>query len=431
MEPKVRYATNSFPEGSYRRRVLVSALFGWTLDGYEGSILPITMSALLVGIGLRATDTFQAGVLLSVTLIGWAFGGILGGLFADRWGRKRVLIYSMLLYMTFSGLTFFAQTSWTVAVIRFLTGLGLGAEWASGAVLVSETWPSHLRSRATSRMQSGYGWGQLLASAVWLMLSLTVLPGGNWRYAFLIGTVPALALLYIRRGIKESALWENPVVQARISQTGFFRELFTPQYRSTTILTFILASVSSFAFWGVSSWIGPYNTSLAKHLHMLNPQLWTALSTAFYAVGAIAGFFSFGYFAERIGRKRSIALYFFGGLVTASLPYLATLPFAELSVVVISGFFNLGLFAWLPTYLPELYPTLIRSTASGSIYNASRFIAAGAPFFSGYFIHLFHSFAIVSALTALVYVIGIVVVFNPALRETKGIVLDTLPVPGM
>ncbi len=426
---EIELSNNPKSDLQYRRRVLVSALFGWTLDGYEGSILPITMSALLVGIGLPATATFQAGILLSITLIGWATGGILGGLFADRWGRKRVLIYSMLLYMGFSGLTFFVQSIPEVALIRFLTGLGLGAEWASGAVLLSETWPAHLRSRATSRMQSGYGWGQLLASAVWLILSLTTLPGGNWRYAFLIGTVPAIALLYIRRGIKESILWTSPAVQDRVSQTGFLRELFSPKYRRTTKLTFVLASVSSFAFWGVSSWIGPYNALLAKNHHMLNPQLWTALSTAFYAVGAIAGFFVFGYFAELFGRKRSIALYFLGGLMTASLPYLVTQPLWELPVVAISGFFNLGLFAWLPTYLPELYPTLIRSTASGSIYNASRVIAAGAPFFGGYFIHIFHSFVIVSALTSLVYLLGIIVVFNRALPETKGVVLDTLVVP--
>lgn len=426
---QTKFELESKPDLRYGRKVLVSALFGWILDGYEGSILPITMAALLLGMGLTSAATMQAGVLLSLTLIGWAIGGILGGLFADKWGRKRVLIYSMLLYMVFSGLTFFAQSIPEVGVIRFLTGLGLGSEWASGAVLLSEAYPSHLRSRATSIMQSGYGWGQLLASSVWLVLSLFTLPGGNWRYAFLIGTVPAIGLLFIRRGIKESTLWQSNEVQARVSQTKFLRELFAPAYRKITMLTFVMASVSSFAFWGVASWIGPYNAILAKSHHLLNPQLWTALATAVYAIGAICGFFIFGYLAERVGRKKSIALYFLGGLITASVPYFITQPALELITLMVSGFFNLGLFAWLPTYLPELYPTLIRSTASGSIYNASRFIAAGAPFFGGYFISVFHSFAIVAAMTSTVYLVGIFVVTRQTLPETKGAVLESLAIP--
>src|SRR5262252_10886108 len=189
-------------------RALAASFLGWLFDGYETYAL-----ILVAAVALRqllppdqlASLPIYIGGLLAVTLVGWATGGILAGVLADYIGRKRVLMFSILWYALFTGLSAFATSYANFMILRFLTGLGLGAEWGPGAAILGESWPPRSRGRAASVLQSAFAMGLVLASGVWLYIA----PFGPsaWRAMFLIGVLPALSVLWIRRRVREPDLW--------------------------------------------------------------------------------------------------------------------------------------------------------------------------------------------------------------------------------
>ena len=282
-------ATNESPElattsiGKAGWRALATSFLGWMFDGYESYALILVMAVAVRQLlsPKRAPEaSVYMGGLLTVTLLGWAVGGVTAGVLADYIGRKRMLMLSILWYAAFAGLTAVSQDYWSLLIFRFLTGFGLGAEWGPGTAIVAEFWPPSSRGRAGGVLHSAYGVGSLLASGIWLLLNR--LGPSSWRYMFVIGILPAFLLLFVRRWVHEPALWvaaNNRRREARkhlemgvISQQD--RELI--QFTMTRVLSeselrrrvglLMLMSISTVVgWWSVSKWIPQYAAQLATN----------------------------------------------------------------------------------------------------------------------------------------------------------------------
>lgn len=414
--------------GPVQRSALTSSFVGWMFDGFETSTLILVGSAAVTSLLTTATpDEVRLGVgtALGATLMGWAVGGVIGSVMADYVGRKRMLMISIAGYCAFSALTAVSHTLTTLIALRFLTGLFLGSEWSTGTALVAETWPASARAKALGIMQSGYGFGFFLAAALWLFIQ--PLGPDAWRWMFLIGVLPALALIYIRRGVAESKLWEEAVADrhSALKKRSFtLVELFDdPNARRCASATLVMAAVTVSVFYAISALTGPFVGSIAAEKG-LNAASWASISALIYNAGAIIGYIAAGFIADSIGRKPYMFIMFGGGVLSGALMYAVPHSLAPvLTAVFILGIFTLGVFSWMPIYLPELFATRIRATASGVVFNLARLISFPLPIFTAFlFTQLGGYQATVLALT-LLYVLALLALrFLP---ETKNASLPT------
>jgi MFS family permease len=255
-------------------RVLTSSFLGWIFDGYEALALVVVIAPLMHTVltpAQAASTPVYAGLVIGITLLGWGVGGMVGGVLADYVGRKRMMLWSVFLYAVFSGLTAFADTFWVLGALRFLTGLAMGSEWSTGVALLSETWPERARAKGAGFLQSGFGWGTMIAAVVWYVLSSThPLGEQSWRLMFVLGAVPALFVLYIRRGVDESEKWQTAVRQKRwqavaadapVAAGGAAvsaRRPFTlaqlfgePEALRRMLLTLLLSIVTTVGWWAI------------------------------------------------------------------------------------------------------------------------------------------------------------------------------------
>jgi MFS family permease len=257
-------------------RALVASWLGWMFDGYEVYALVLVMELAvrqLLPSGRLPKASVYMGGLLAATLVGWAVGGVAAGVLTDYIGRKRMLMISILWYAVFAGLTALSPSYWFLLAFRFLTGLGLGAEWGPGTAIVAEFWPPSLRGRAGGALRAAHGVGIFLASGIWL--SLNPVGPSAWRYMFVIGILPAFLLLYIRRGVHDPALWiaaNNRRREARarlergvVSQEDRKLTQFTmayimsdPELRRRVGLLLLMSLSSVVGWWSVSTWIPQY-----------------------------------------------------------------------------------------------------------------------------------------------------------------------------
>ena len=254
--------------GPVQRSALTSSFLGWMFDGFETSTMilvgPAAVTSLL---GVSAPDAVRLGVgtALGATLIGWAVGGVIGSIMADYVGRKRMLMISIAGYCAFTALTAMSNTLAMLFALRFLTGLFLGSEWSTGTALVAETWPASARAKALGIMQSGYGFGFFLAAVLWLFIQ----PFGAeaWRWMFAIGVLPALALIYMRRGVGESKLWEEAVADSQNNNKGrpfTLAELLGDRNaRRNALATLVMAAVTVSVFYAISALTGPFIGGIA------------------------------------------------------------------------------------------------------------------------------------------------------------------------
>jgi MFS family permease len=421
--------------GRQQWRSLVAANLGWLFDGFETYALILTAATVLKQLGPTAPVSqvsFLTGVTIAITLLGWGVGGILGGVFADYFGRRRALLLSMLLYALFTGLT---AVSWSWAsflVLRFVTGFALGSEWGTGTSLVAEMWPNHLRAKAAGFMQCGLGLGFFVASACWLLIG--PLGHGSWRYMDLIGVLPALFALWLRRSVPESDQWSKAqrqrselrgkadaalTAQERSYTRLTLRQILVdPKLRRLTILGGLMSLVTTLGWWGISTWVPAYVGQFAAHTGR-SAVSWASWAGMIYNAGAIAGYISFGFVADKFGRKPAVLLYFGASLVLTPVLFLWTHSIGLIVVVlVVNGFFTLGQYSWMPVWLPEFYPTHLRATGTAFVFNAARFIAFLGPLTAGAIISRLGGYGIAATAVGGIYVLGLVVA--PFCPETKG-----------
>jgi MFS family permease len=356
------------------RRAFVAASLGWMLDSFDVMLYAIVLAALIEDPTLRLSLA-TAGVLNSVTLLAAAGGGIVFGVLADRIGRKRALMGAVLIYSIFTAACGFAQSAMQLAIFRVLLGIGMGGEWATGAALVSESFPARHRGKALAFVQSAWAIGYGLAALV----NLIVLPVWGWRGVFFIGVLPALFTIWIRRRVEEPPMW----TAASRAERGRFGALFEPQVRRVTIAIAAMNACCLFAWWGLNGWVPGYlSLPPARGGIGLSSSTMSWFVIAMQ-VGMWFGYVSFGFIADAIGRKRTYIIY----VVTAAflLPIYGFLrvPLALLVLGPFVAFFGTGYFSGLGAVVAELYPTTIRATAAGFCYNVGRIASAAAPWTIG------------------------------------------------
>jgi MFS family permease len=418
-------------------KTMIASNIGWMFDGYETFALILTVGValhqLLPASELSHTQAF-AGTVIGITLLGWGVGGVIGGVLADYLGRRRTMILAILAYSLTTGLSAFAWDWVSFALLRFVVGVAIGSEWATGASMTAEVWPDHARGRGAGLMQCGLGIGFFLASFIWLFVSGY---GPNaWRVMFLLGILPGLFALWLRSGIDESKRWEaaNEKRKAARAKKKSGAELapeelalnrFTiadlfadPELRKRAIICFFMSLTTTVAWWGISTWVPPFVASIAAAQHM-PPQTWASYAAMSYNLAAIVGYAGLGFMADRFGRKPVVMLFFAASLVLTPALYMWTtnLPLLVL-IAAVNGFFTLGQYSWLSVWLPELFPTRMRATGMAFVFNAPRFIAFMGPLFAGLLIVQFGGFSKMAVGFSLIYILGFVLV--PFLPETKG-----------
>ena len=355
----------------HARRALVAASLGWMLDAMDVLLYSFVLDEVAHDFAL---DDRTSGLLIALPLASSAFGGALFGWLADRLGRTRALTLSIAVYSVATAACGLARSVEQLALFRVLLGLGMGGEWATGAALVAETWPAADRGKAMGIMQSSWAVGYAAAAVV----NASVRPFFGWRGVFLAGVLPALLTLWIRRSVAESPLW-----RASRSAPARLAHLLSGSLARLALLVTAMNAATMFAWWGLFTWIPSY---LARPpadggagLSLLRTSTWIVLMQA----GMWLGYVSFGFLADRFGRRRTYVAYLL--IAAALVPVYGAVrqPALLLLLGPVVAFFGTGYFSGFGAVTAEIFPTSIRATAQGLTYNAGRGVSALAPFAVG------------------------------------------------
>ena len=360
-----------------QRRALLAASLGWMLDSMDILLYSMVLAYMMKDLGM-AEGT--AGLMASLTLGASAVGGILFGILADRIGRVRSLMLSIFSYSVFTAACGLVQNIGQLALFRTLLGLGMGGEWACGAALVAETWPSRHRGKALGVMQSSWAVGYGLAAAV----TALILPRFGWRAVFFVGVLPALATLWIWRFVPESEIWRRnrAGLSDKAAESGL-RILWRGEFRRHALVATVANAGTMFAWWGLFTWIPAYLSLPAARggagLDIVKTSTWIILMQ----VGMWLGYVSFGYVSDWIGRKRAYVGYIFVAAALVPAYGLSRSPEYLLLIGPLVGFFGTGYFSGFGAITAEIFPTTVRASAQGLTYNLGRGVSALAPFVVG------------------------------------------------
>ncbi|MDE1930293.1 MAG: MFS transporter [Alphaproteobacteria bacterium] len=416
---------------------LFATNLGWLFDGYELYALILTIGVALHQL-LDASQYVRipayAGFIIATTLLGWGVGGMIGGVLADYIGRKRTMMLAILAYSLMTGLSAIAWSWESFAVLRFIVGVAIGSEWATGTSITAELWPDKARGRGAGLMQCGLGIGFFAASLIWVFVA----PQGPnaWRFMYLIGVVPGLFTLWIRRGIPESAVWERTdkrrkAATARKKGGGKLDaadhaltrftlvELFAdPVVLRRLVFTFLMSLSTTLAWWAIASFVPPYVASVAAKAGLPGP-VWAGYTGMAYNAAAIVGYIGLGFLADIYGRKPVVLVFYALSLVMTPVLFLWTHDLNLLLLAAaVNGFFTLGQYSWMPVWLPELFPTSVRATGVAFAFNAPRFIAFIGPMIAGTLIADFGGYGNMAVAFSFTYVVGFVATLF--LPETRG-----------
>jgi MFS family permease len=370
----------------------IAAWLGWLFDGLDMHLYTLVATpfvAQLLQVG-QTDDAvgYYSSVIQAAFLVGWALGGGFFGRIGDRLGRARALVLTILTYALFTGLSFFAQTWWQLMLCRFLAALGIGGEWAVGASLLSETWPRRWRPWIAATLQSAVNIGVLLAMVTGVLVSIVAASSETYAYrsVFLVGILPALLVLWIRKAVPEPEEWHAAKLAAQHAEPSIW-DLFRGSVRRTTILTILVCAASLTAHWAFMFW------SLQHLRNLPDVKAWTDLErTTFVSnamillmVSSIGGNFLAALIARFLGYRRTICLmclaYFCSMYVTYSVARSHDNLFWWLCAMGVCQ----GLFGLFTMYMPPLFPTLLRTTGAGFCYNIGRIVAAAGTVFFGLF----------------------------------------------
>jgi MFS transporter, SHS family, lactate transporter len=368
------------PAGGWYREVtreqwmaFVGSYLGWALDGFDYTILTFLLVDVQRSFAVNAT---LAGLLGQVTLVFRVAGGIGSGTAADRWGRKGPLMFSILWYSGFAFLSGFSTSYGMLFTCRALFGIGMGGVWAAGMPLTLEHWPARLRGTASGMMQSGYSFGFLLSSLVYQfgypLVNRT--PDFGWRAMLWIGVLPALVVLFIMKGVKESPVWLERQRHLKTRQERdpvSLGRLFSREVVATTIHTSIMMGAFLFMYHSITYW---YPTLLGKMHRQTLPFLLA------FNVGAIAGALAIGRLSEtRLGRRGAAILSTVVGVAFIPL-YVFTSDTTLLWIGALGmGFFGAGNFGIVPAYLTERFPTVARAAGAGFAYHVGAGFGSFTP----------------------------------------------------
>jgi len=420
--------------------VLVIAALGWLFDTMDQNLFNIVRSPSLNDLlrqqygltagspELKAAVADKSGIITAIFLIGWSAGGFVFGILGDKIGRTGTMILTILIYAIFTGLSGspLVQTWEVYGFMRFMTGFGVGGEWAAGASLVAEVFPARSRPMALGFLQALSAIGNIMAGLI--TRGISEVEGGleaNWRLAYFIGAIPALLVLWIRKSVKEPEAWHE--AKSVGQELGNIKELFTdPVLRRNTIAGMLMGTAGVGALWGVGFFSADMlrGELLAGGVDAKTTSIRMSNMFILQNIGAFFGIYLFAVFSEKTSRKA--AFYLFFALAWASiLGFFWGVQGAGADAYVracilatIMGFCALGPFSGYTVYFPELFPTRLRSTGCGICYNAARILAAGAPFALGKFAAAMGGFAQAATVVTFIYVLGFIgTAMGP---ETKG-----------
>jgi MFS family permease len=356
------------------RRALIAGTLGWMLDAFDVMLFALVLPAVSADLRLTSAD---GGLLGSVMLIAAAAGGVACGRIADRFGRTRALMLSVSLYSVSTFACGFVTNLSQFVVCRVLLGLGMGGVWASGAALVSETWPAAHRGKALGLMQSGWAIGYALAGIV----NGIVQPAFGWRAVFFVGILPAFFTLWVQRRVKEPEIWTSNARRA-IASPGL-SSIFRGGLAPLTVVLTLMNACTLFAWWGFNLWLPSYlKAPPARGGIGLGG---AAMSTfvVIMQVGMWFGYVTFGFISDALGRKRTYVAYLLAAAALLFIYVSIRSPAALLFLGPCVAFFATGYFSGFGAVTAEIYPTAIRASAQGFTYNIGRIASAAAPYAVG------------------------------------------------
>jgi MFS family permease len=359
----------------HARTALIAASLGWMLDAFDVMLYALVLAAIIAELSISKE---AAGALGSVTLLASAAGGIIFGIVADRFGRTRALIASVLIYSVFTAACGLAQSVAQLAIFRIFLGIGMGGEWASGAALVSETWPAEHRGKALGFMQSAWAVGYGAAALV----TAVVMPLGGWRGVFFVGILPALFTLWVRRNVEEPAIWRESRLAPAASRAGL-GQIFRPPLLRLTIAITVMNAFTMFAWWGFNLWLPGY---LSLPIAQGGVGLTTTMMSVFVFVmqaGMWLGYVTFGFVSDRAGRRKTYVVYLVAAAILLFVYASIRVPAVLFALGPFVAFFGTGYFSGFGAVSAEIYPTSIRATAQGFTYNIGRVVSAAAPWTVG------------------------------------------------
>lgn len=380
---------------SYGWKALIGSAVGYAMDGFDLLILGFMLPAISADLALSPT---QAGSLVTWTLIGAVAGGIVFGSLSDKYGRVRVLTWTIILFAVFTGLCAFAQGYWDLLIYRTIAGIGLGGEFGIGMALAAEAWPAKHRAKAASYVALGWQVGVLAAA----LLTPLLLPIIGWKGMFLVGIIPAFVAWYLRAKLHEPEVFVAKVQQAPSEKINSFK-LLVKDWKTTKVSlgVVVLTSVQNFGYYGIMIWLPNF---LAKQLgfSLTKSGLWTAVTVC----GMMLGIWVFGRLADRIGRKPSFILFQLGAVASILVYSQLTDPTLMLFAGAFLGMFVNGMMGGYGALMAEAYPTQARATAQNVLFNLGRAVGGFGPVVIGAIVSAY-SFPVAIAALAAIYVLDV------------------------
>ena len=383
----------------YGWKALIGSAVGYAMDGFDLLILGFMLSAISADLNLTPA---QSGSLVTWTLVGAVVGGIVFGALSDRYGRVRVLTWTIVLFAVFTGLCAIAQSYWDLLIYRTIAGIGLGGEFGIGMALAIEAWPAKHRAKAASYVALGWQFGVLAAA----LLTPVLLPHIGWRGMFVVGIFPAFVAWYLRVRLHEPEIFSQKQTELstqKISKLESFKLLVKDKATTKVSLgVVVLTSVQNFGYYGIMIWMPNF---LSKQLgfSLTKSGLWTAVTVC----GMMAGIWIFGRLADRIGRKPSFLLFQLGAVISIITYSQLTDPTAMLVAGAFLGMFVNGMMGGYGALMAEAYPTEARATAQNVLFNLGRAVGGFGPVVVGAIVSAY-SFSIAIAFLAVIYVIDMV-----------------------
>jgi MFS family permease len=374
--------------------VFIVASLGWMFDTMDQQLFNLARQPAIVDLmkvlpgdpSGAAHVAEYSGFVTMIFMIGWAAGGVFFGILGDRIGRARTMIFTILLYAGFTGLSVFSTNVWDFSFYRFLTGLGVGGQFSVGVAIVAETVSDYARPYALGWLQALSTVGNMLAALVGILLAKFQQSGMmsiTWRVMFVVGALPAFLCIPIFQKLREPEAWHLAKAEHQSKHLGSMKELFAePRWRRNAVVGMLLAFAGVVGLWGIGFFSFDLLRSVLDKTSMSAGQktLWVSITSLLQNAGAFLGVYTFAHLTSVVGRKIAFAISFIFAMSSTAFTFWNLRTFMDIFwMVPLMGFSQLALFGGYAIYLPELFPTRLRSTGTSFCYNMGRFVAAFGP----------------------------------------------------